>query len=143
MGKKLTYYQKRLRKVRQEHMALLANPNFQKAISGLRKKWAIPERGLKTDKDIEKWHNSFKHQQDKYVFYLGIQEMMKTLRIAPKKEMAVRQYCLYNDDRVPFSLLGAVTIETEDKEGENFTLKLVIGPDTILEDVKQMWKILL
>jgi hypothetical protein len=22
---------------------------------------------------------------------------------------------------------------------ENFTLKLVIGPDTILEDVKQMW----
>ncbi len=131
------YYLKKARQAHERYKVLLGNPKFQEDVLRFRVKWSMSENGIKTDEEAEKWHARHKKQQNEY--RTDIRTMMRKHKIAPRQELTIYRYCLYNDSHTPLSMLGTVPIQTADKEGENYTLKLVISPDTTLEDVKQVW----
>lgn len=134
MDKDTKYYKQLVQHARKKHSALLGNPLFQKRVMEFRQKWDIAETGLKTDEDIAKWDKRF-DDNPVIAVHTDIKKIMLKHKLPPRMELVVYRYCVFNDERLPLSMLGKVHIETEDKEGENFELKLVCDPDTTKRDI--------
>lgn len=132
------YYKKKVSRARQNYKALLAKPDFQKDVSAFRKKWDIPSNGLKSDDAYKQWKRSMPNKKEAE-YYTDVHEIMRTHKIDPRHELTIRRYCLYNDPRPTLSMLNVVTIEKGDPDKDNYFLKLLIGPDTRLDDVKKIW----
>lgn len=138
MDKDFEYYRKKVRRARQNYKALLAKPDFQKDVLAFRKKWRVPENGLNSDDAYKKWKRSVSKKKEAE-YCTDVHEIMRTHKINPHHELTIRRYCLYNDPRPTFSMLNVVTIETGKSDNDNYFLKLLIGPDTRLDDVKKVW----
>lgn len=60
------YFKKLSFRFRQKVKLQFSNPKFQEDIVILRKKWGIPDFGLKTSEEIEQWHHGLYEQSDRY-----------------------------------------------------------------------------
>jgi hypothetical protein len=60
------YPNKIFQRVRQRAQLIMANPNFQKEVLEIRRKFKIPLQGFKDEKLNEKWHDDFYASGDKY-----------------------------------------------------------------------------
>jgi len=61
------YFDERLKRISQKLAILIDRPNFQQDIKELRRKWNIPEDGLKTEEANQEWIYWLDGQTDQYV----------------------------------------------------------------------------
>ncbi len=138
MDKETGYYKKLVRQAREKHTALLDNPEFQKRVSKFRHKWSIHDSGLKTDQEMKDWLSRFE-ENPIITVHTDLKKIMHKHALSPNMELVVYRYCVYNDRRLPISMLPKIHIETADKENGNFELRLIIGPDTTERDMLAIW----
>lgn len=63
---KKDYSEKKFSRSRQRAKLLIANPKFQEEVLDIRKKFNIPQNGIKTNEESEKWHHNFYVSDDTY-----------------------------------------------------------------------------
>ena len=51
------YFADKTKRLKQEIEVLVSRPAFQKEIADLRKKWDIPQDGIKTEEDNQEWNH--------------------------------------------------------------------------------------
>lgn len=60
------YPKKQQKRLQQKIKILISNPQFQKNILTLRKKWNIPKEDFSSPKDVEKWYRNLLKSTDEY-----------------------------------------------------------------------------
>jgi hypothetical protein len=63
---KKDYFAEKTKRIKQEIKVLVSRPAFQKEISDLRKKWNIPQDGIKTEDDNQEWNRNLDTATDRY-----------------------------------------------------------------------------
>lgn len=61
-----SYFQKMVGRIKQRARLLIARPDLQEEILGLRKKWNIPEDGIRTEEENRKWNGNLNNMTTKY-----------------------------------------------------------------------------
>lgn len=60
------YFEEKTKRLKQEIKVLVSRPAFQKEIADLRKKWNIPQDGIKTEDDNQEWNHKLDVATDEY-----------------------------------------------------------------------------
>lgn len=63
---KLSYIERKAKRVQQKAKVLVNRPDFQEDMLALRKKWDIPETGITEEKDNQLWNRKLNYDTDKY-----------------------------------------------------------------------------
>lgn len=63
---KQSYIKKQIERQKQKIKVLVSKPDFQEDMRRLRKKWNIPEDGIKEEKDNQLWYRKLNQDTDKY-----------------------------------------------------------------------------
>ena len=61
------YFDKRRERIRQKLNILYARPDFQLDVTEFRKRWNIPEDGIKTEEDNQSWRDWLEDETNKYI----------------------------------------------------------------------------
>lgn len=62
-----SYFDKRRERIRQKLDILYARPDFQLDVTEFRKRWNIPEDGIKTEEDNQSWREWLEDETNKYI----------------------------------------------------------------------------
>lgn len=60
------YFTKQLEKINQRIKLLIIKPDFQEDMLALRKKWKVPQNGIKGNDASEKWHRELYRSEEEY-----------------------------------------------------------------------------
>lgn len=62
-----SYFDKRRERIRQKLDILYARPDFQLDVTEFRKRWNLPEDGIKTEEDNQSWRDWLEDETNKYI----------------------------------------------------------------------------
>ncbi len=165
ISKRIRQLEKHTRRLTEQIKILINNPKFIDDIVGLRKKWSIPNEGLKTNDGWKKWQKWLENESEDFTkkniliklkenpknkaeflnlipinaFNLDLDNLLKKYKLPPDLKNSIRYYLLA-DDMENMMLSSGISISLKyDKEGVLKKIIPNIGANTTLEDIKAIW----
>lgn len=157
---KKAHLNKVIQKQKQEIKILTNKPGFKDSIILLRKKWNIPENGIHSEGELNKWYEHLNDDSNNYIksmlfqkrskdefnneiprnsFLRDIKKIVQKQKLSPRWIDGVRRYLLFNDLENMGMFVGPVINTKFEMEFETETLYLEIEANTTLDDVKAVW----
>lgn len=147
MSKKLFGYLNTIfNKEKKQVDLLLKNPTFIKSILELRKKWKIPETGLKGNEESKKWHYRLYAKADELdadttdilkQYNSDLERIRLKLNLSEVWKDFIKYFLLFN--KVGDLGTRVVIVRKKNYNTKENELFIQIFGDTRLEDIKEIW----